>query len=239
MFFLTFAILFDKELRRNTMPPSTPMSRFMKLWLVAALAVIVINMFLAGCAYNPAPRVVAVRYEKPVINAAMFLYDHIQEVEFAFCGFGRMEGDTLVFERLEMAYIHKADSVSVHSSCPKTALIHGHSHPKVFGAAVCHPSKGDLEYYRQNSQIVGVVICYDSSKPLPYGFVWISKQNVLKGFREMEEREKKENEESKRRVEQRIKEAVEKPKPSPLGGDNALRQIAPPDGTYLVPPTAR
>ena len=131
------------------------MKKALMWWVNGVLFVIALN--LMGCATVGIPKEVS--YAPRVQNSLTFLYAYIQEVEFGFCAYGHLDGDTLRVERVELALMLAASPDSMVATCEPKALGFGHSHRRALGRAQCGFSLTDIKYLANRPQTFGFVVC--------------------------------------------------------------------------------
>lgn len=98
-------------------------------------------------------------YSEAVVRKLGFLWRNVQEVEFGFCGYGTIDGDTAHVEDVALSDILKAVPDTIWQRCPSDALGTGHSHRAAHGVGACGFSLGDLYYMAVNRHRIGWVVC--------------------------------------------------------------------------------
>lgn len=111
---------------------------------------------MAGCASINAP--VKLQISPVVANNLAFLYDNLR-IEYAFCGYGKIENGTVKLERITLPIITYADSMQVwFQYCPSEDgyLGLGHSHPDDYD---CEPSQIDVEAFAKVKDKYAFLVC--------------------------------------------------------------------------------
>lgn len=124
-----------------------------RVWI--AVVAVVIGSALTGCSglnFVSTPRMAAINPR--VYNNLQFLYLTTQvggQREFVYCLYGRIAGDTMFVERLELAEMNLFDGSNTRAKyedkgCRTPDMLGtGHSHPPGY---LCEPSNVDWESFR-------------------------------------------------------------------------------------------